>query len=68
LHDAIQHGLHNEARHTGIVVHLIHPNKSLQKANHDDNEQREENEGFSHHNLEYDKHGAEEAEGVQIEQ
>ena len=68
LHHAVGHGLDDEARHFGIIVHLIHADEGLQKAHHDDDQQREENEGFLHHDFQHDEHGAEEAEGVEVQQ
>ena len=68
LHHAIGHGLQDESRHLGIIVHLVHSYKRLQEAHHDDDQQREENKRFLHHDLQHDEHGAEEAECVEVEQ
>lgn len=68
LHDAVQHRLHDEARHARIVINLIHTDESLQEANHDDNKQGKEDERFPHHNFQHDQHGAEESESIQIEE
>lgn len=68
LHHAVGHGLQDEGGDLGVVVDLVHADEGLQEADADDDEQREEDEGFFHHYFEDDEHGAEEAEGVEVEE
>ena len=68
LHDGLEHGLHDEVCDAGVVVDLVHADEGLEEADHDDDEEGEEDEGFGHHDFEDDEHGAEEAEGVEVEE
>ena len=67
-HDDIGHALQDESRDGFVIVDLVHADERLQEADDDDGEEGEEDEGFFHHDFEDDKHGAEEAKGVEVEE
>lgn len=67
LHDAVDHRLHDEARHLSVIlVRLVHANERLQKPDHDDEQQREEDQRLFHHDLEHHQHRPEEAERIEV--
>lgn len=68
LHDGIGHNLHDEPRVVhDIVVGNVHAKESLEETNDDNNQERKEDDGLLHHDLQDHQHGAEEAEGVQVQ-
>jgi len=68
LHDAVDHRLHDEARHLPVIlVRLVHTNESLQKPDHDDEQQREEDQRLFHHDLQHHQHRPEEPERIEVE-
>ena len=67
LHDAVGHGLDDEGCHSRCVFGLVEADEGLKEADDDNGEEREEDEGFFHHDFENDEHAAEEAEGVEVE-
>jgi hypothetical protein len=68
LHDCVEHSLDDEARVRSKIVGHVHTDKSLEKADHDHEEQQKKDERLAHHDLEHYQHGAEESEGVDIQQ
>ena len=69
LHEGVGHGLKDEGGITKVVVvYIVQANEGLQETYDDNEQQRKENDRLFHHDLQYNQHGTEEAETVEVEQ